>query len=416
MPSMQIPATKKKDDTPELERSLNLTLLVLYGLGTTIGAGIYVLVGAAAGSAGYYAPISFLLAAVALIPTAASYAELSGRLPVSAGETAYVNEGFDKKWLSKMVGWLVIGSGMVACATIAIGCAGYLRTFVDFPFSYILVLIILLIGLIASWGIMESVLFASLLTIIEVAGLILIVIYGYQEGHLEIESFSQLFPITTDLVVWTGVIHAGMFAVFAFIGFEDMVNVAEETKRPKRTLPWAIFITLGITALLYFLVTLVAVQTITPELLSSSEAPLSDVYTQLTGYSPILISGIAVFATMNTILVQYIMVSRVMYGMAKQGTMPSVFGRVNSITKTPVFATAIVVFITLVLALLFPLEKLAALTSQFIIVVWMLVNGSLVLIKWRRHKTTEAVFAVPLIVPIIGVVLSILLILFSWFV
>ena len=119
--------------TPKLKRSLNLPLLVLYGLGTTIGAGIYVLVGAAAGRAGIYAPVAFIVAAIGIAPTAAAYGELASRYPVSAGEAAYVKAGFGSRTMSLVAGWLVIVSGVVASAAIAIGCAGYIRTFVDVP-------------------------------------------------------------------------------------------------------------------------------------------------------------------------------------------------------------------------------------------------------------------------------------------
>ena len=136
------------DQSHQLKRVLNLPLLVLYGLGTTIGAGIYVLVGAAAGRAGLYAPLSFVVAAIAITPTAASYGELVSRFPVSAGEAAYVQEGFRSKALSMVIGWLVITSGVVASAAIAIGCSGYLRTFFDLSPSLSLILILVGIGLV----------------------------------------------------------------------------------------------------------------------------------------------------------------------------------------------------------------------------------------------------------------------------
>nr|MBX2880591.1 hypothetical protein [Granulosicoccus sp.] len=162
-----------------LKRSLNLPLLVLYGLGTTIGAGIYVLVGAAAGEAGIHAPLAFLIAAISVAPTAACYAELCGRFPVSAGEAAFVSAGFGSRGMTLLVGWLVILSGIVASATIAIGCAGYIRTFVDLPANLTIVLVIVAMGLIATRGILESVLFASLLTLIEAGGLLALVYFGF---------------------------------------------------------------------------------------------------------------------------------------------------------------------------------------------------------------------------------------------
>jgi amino acid transporter len=192
-----------------------------------------------------------------------------------------------------------------------------------------------------------------------------------------------------------------------------MVNVAEETRRPRITLPWAIFLTLAITTILYTLVTMVAVLAVAPAELARSEAPLSLVYSRLTGASPIMISGVAIFATANTILVQLIMASRVVYGMAEQGTMPKLFARVNALTRTPLFATLAIVTATLILALGFNLERLAELTSQIVLVIWALANMALVLIKLRKGPEPDDAFIIPLWVPITGFVFSCALLVLS---
>ena len=155
---------------PMLRRRLTLPLLVLYGVGVTVGAGIYVLVGATAGRAGVHAPSAFLLAAVVMTFTAASFAELAGRYPVSAGEAAYVRAGFGSAPLALLTGCLVIGAGVVSSAAIGIGSAGYIRQFVDLPNIIVIPIVIGLVGAVAAWGILESVLLAGLFTIIEVAG------------------------------------------------------------------------------------------------------------------------------------------------------------------------------------------------------------------------------------------------------
>lgn len=405
----EIPETGK----PRLKRSLNLPLLVLYGLGTTIGAGIYVLVGAAAGRAGIYAPMAFVAAAIGIAPTAASYGELASRYPVSAGEAAYVNAGFGSRAMSLFTGWLVIVSGVVASAAIAIGCAGYIRTFIDLPISLVVTAVIVTMGLVAAWGIVESVLLTALFTLIEAGGLIVLVYAGFSHDSDLILRVPETFPPIAELGIWLGIANAGLLAVFAFIGFEDMVNVAEETRRPRITLPWAIFLTLAITTILYTLVTMVAVLAVAPAELAKSEAPLSLVYSRLTGASPIMISGVAIFATANTILVQLIMASRVVYGMAEQGTMPKLFARVNALTRTPLFATLAIVTVTLILALGFNLERLAEVTSQIVLVIWALANMALVLIKLRKGPEPDDAFIVPLWVPITGFVFSCALLVLS---
>ena len=399
--------------SPELKRALNLPLLVLYGLGTTVGAGIYVLVGAAAGRAGIYAPIAFIAAAFAVVPTAASYGELAGRFPVSAGEAAYVRNGFRSRGLSMLAGWLVIVSGVIASATIAIGCAGYLRSFIDLPLPFLSAAVVVLMGLVAVWGIMESVLLAALFTVIEVGGLVVLIAAGFLSDSGLATRIPETLPPVGDLAIWTGVANASLLAVFAYIGFEDMVNVAEETKNPRRTMPWAIFLTLAITTILYTLVTIVAVLAVPPGDLAVSEAPLSLVYRTLTGASPALIGVIAIFATMNTILVLLIMASRVVYGMANQDTMPKVFARVNPITRTPVIATIAIVAATILLAVANPLERLADLASQTILIIWALVNTALLLIKYRNEPADEKVFVVGAWVPAAGLIFSIGLLLVS---
>ncbi len=399
--------------TPKLKRSLNLPLLVLYGLGTTIGAGIYVLVGAAAGRAGIYAPVAFIVAAIGIAPTAATYGELASRYPVSAGEAAYVKAGFGSRTMSLVAGWLVIVSGVVASAAIAIGCAGYIRTFVDLPLPLAVMAVILAMGLVAAWGIVESVLLAALFTLIEAGGLVVLIYAGFSHDSDIILRVPDTIPPVAEMGIWLGIANAGLLAVFAFIGFEDMVNVAEETKRPRITLPWAIFLTLAITTLLYTLVTMVAVLAVPPAELARSEAPLSLAYERLTGASPAMISGVAIFATANTILVQLIMASRVVYGMAEQGTMPALFKRVNAITRTPLLATWAIVVATLILALGFNLERLAEMTSQIVLVIWALANVALILIKLRKGPDPDDAFIVPLWVPVTGFIFSCALVILS---
>jgi APA family basic amino acid/polyamine antiporter len=394
----------------KLRRTLNLPLLVLYGLGTTIGAGIYVLVGTAAGRAGIYAPMAFFVAAIAIAPTAATYGELASRFPVAAGEAAYVKEGFKSTWASVLVGWLVIISGIVASAAIAIGCAGYLRTFVNIPLPWALTLIIFSMGMMAIWGILQSVLLAALFTLIEVGGLFVLIWAGITSQISLVDRIPETLPPIDDIVIWLGISNAGLLAVFAFIGFEDMVNVAEETKEPQSTLPKAIFLTLAITTALYTAVTLVAVLAVAPSELAASEAPLSLVFERLTGMTPAAISAIAVFATLNTILVQQIMASRVIYGLANQKLLPAVFATVNKATQTPIVATVVVMVATLGLALWFPIGELAELTSHMVLAIWALANAALILLKWRKVPAPDNAFTTPMWVPVLGLVLSLALV------
>lgn len=163
-----------------LRRRLSLPLLILYGVGITVGAGIYVLIGAVAGHAGIYAPWSFILAAVVMAFTVGSYADLCTRFPVSAGEAAYVKAAFRLQWLSTLTGLITILIGIVSSSAVALGSAGYVQQFIDLPQKFIAIIVVVALGAVAAWGILESVLLASLFTLIEVGGLIAIIVVGIQ--------------------------------------------------------------------------------------------------------------------------------------------------------------------------------------------------------------------------------------------
>lgn len=388
----------------ELRRSLGLSLVVLYGLGVTIGAGIYVLLGAAAGKAGMHAPMAFVGAAVVMGFSAASFAELAARMPVSAGEAAYVHVGFGSKKLSAMVGFLVIASGTVSSAAIAAGSTGYIREFVDAPAWILVVAIVLGLGAVAAWGIVESVLFAGLFTVFEAGALLVIVGAGIWSDPQILTGLPAILPAAGDGAAWAGIAGAGLLAFFAFIGFEDMVNLAEEVREPERTLPRAIFLTLVLGTLLYFMVTAVAVLAVPVDELAASDAPLSFVFERITGASPALITVIAIAATLNGVIIQIVMASRVLYGLAKQGSVPIHFARVDARTQTPLIATGTVVAMVMALALAVPLENLAEWTSRIVLVVFTLVNASLILIKRRGTPPPEGAFTVKIWVPALGVV------------
>ncbi|MCR4300060.1 MAG: amino acid permease [Sulfuricaulis sp.] len=384
----------------ELKRSLSLTQITLYGLGTILGAGIYVLVGKVAGIAGLYAPVSFVVSAALAALTGLSYAELSARYPKSAGEAVYVQEGLRRRGLSMLVGWLIILTGVVSAATIANGFVGYLHVFVAIPDWFAITLLVLLLGALASWGISESVMAASLITLVEVGGLLLVLfVAGGSLGDLPAR-LPELIP-PADGGIWLGIMLGAFLAFYAFIGFEDMVNVAEEVKDPSRILPLAIIIAIVVSTILYLLVSLVAVLALPPAELAQSRAPLALIYERATGSAPVLISLISIFAVVNGALIQIIMAARVLYGMSREGWLHSAFGRVHAVTRTPLLSTVVASVIVLVLALWLPLVTLAKVTSFVILVVFALINLSLVRIK-RRVPRPKGVRVYPVWIPVAG--------------
>ena len=398
-PPLEIPAA--------LRRTLGLPLLVLYGVGITIGAGIYVLIGAVAGHAGQYAPWPFLLAALAMALTVGSYAELSTRFPVSAGEAAYVRAAFHSRLVSTVTGLITILIGVVASATVSLGAAGYIAQFVDWPRGAIVALVLAALGLVAAWGILESVLLASLFTLIEVGGLVIIIMAGLTAG-VPIASAFTLPPL--DAGVLSGIAYAALLAFFAFIGFEDLANVVEEAKVPHRDIPRAMVLTLLISTTLYLAVAAIAVAAVPPAQLAASPAPLSLVFRAVTGMSPATISVIAIVATLNTMLAQMTMAARVIYGMARQGDLPRFTGHVHPKTATPLVATGLIVAATLTLALLVPFERLAEGTSIATLIVFALVNLSLLRLRHRKVTSPGPHVRVPVWVPAAGLLVCIAMI------
>ncbi len=387
-------------ENPQLRRNLTLPLVTLYGLGNILGAGVYVLIGKVAGEAGYFAPLSFVLASIIAGITAFSYCELSSRYPVSAGEAAYVRNGFNLPGLSLSMGLLIILTGIVSAATVARGFTGYLGVFVELPDSLVIVCLIVALCLICIAGVAQSVTVAAVFTVLEIGGLLLILYVSAPVLTTLPDSADKfLQPLTLDSTF--GLFGGAFLAFYAYIGFEDMVNLAEEVKQPRRVLPIAILLALFIASTIYAMLALSAVLTISPEQLGRSDAPLADIYRVATGDNPWFITIVSLFAVVNGALIQIIMGSRVSYGLAKQGLIPAFFGRIESRTQTPVVATVLVSAVIIVAALWLPIETLARTTTYLLLVLFCIVNLALVRIK-RREDTPPHVFSVPLAVPIAG--------------
>tara|TARA_R110000868_G_scaffold198577_3_gene445123 strand:- start:6731 stop:7969 length:1239 start_codon:yes stop_codon:yes gene_type:complete len=394
---------------PSLRRSIGLVPLIIYGVGVTVGAGIYVLVGVTAGLSGPLAPLSFLLAALIAAPSAFTFAELSARMPRSAGEALYVLEAFGNLRLSQIVGLTVVFVGVVSSATVTNGAAGYISEILSLPDWLTKLLFIGTLGAIAMWGVVQSVVVTVILTIIELGGLLLIFGFGiWSIGSPDILHWpAWSLPLTglgTSAVVG-GVLTGTLIAFFAFIGFEDLVNMAEEVRDPERVMPRAITWTLILTTFLYLTIVTIAINVVPPAELAASDAPLALVFERASGHSAAGFAAIAVLATVNTVLVQIIMASRVLYGMVGSGAMPAIFGRINARTQTPIIATGIVIAIVLLLAIVFPLAGLARTTTFIALSIFTIVNLALWRIKLRDNSKPSH-FTVPIWVPITGTLLS----------
>lgn len=399
-----------------LKRAFSLPLLTFYGLGTILGAGIYVLIGEVAGSAGMHAPLAFAIASLLAGFSAFSYAELSARYPLSAGEAVYTQRAFGKAWLAMSVGFMIVLIGMVSTATLVNGFVGYLQVFVQWPAWMIICLLVLLLVGIAMWGISESAWLAALTTVIEMSGLLVILWVALPQLELA-STLEQAVAVTPGLATLAGIFGGVFIAFYAFIGFEDIVNVAEEVRDPIRTLPRAVLLSLAIATLLYMAIALVAVGLVLPTDLAASDAPLALVYQRATGEMPVFIGLVGLSAVINGALIQIVMASRVLYGMAEQGWITPWLSAVHPLTRTPLNSTVVIGVVILILALSLPLITLAKITSLFTLTVFSLVNLSLWRIKLRDPRPAEVVLF-PLWVPVAGFFCSALFALYQlgyWF-
>jgi basic amino acid/polyamine antiporter, APA family len=413
-PAEQVAPLPPASGAPGLRRALTLTHVVLYGLGVTIGAGIYVLVAAAAARAGMHAPIAFAAAGLLMGFTGLSLAELGVRMPVAAGEAAYARAAFRSERVAALVGFLCIAMSLVSAATISVGAAGYIGIFVPLPDKVLIAAVVLSMGSIAGRGIVESVSFAGLMTLVELGGLAMVIVAGFLFAPDIVSRVPEMLPLTTDPGVWSGIFTASLLAVFAFIGFEGIVNIAEEVKDPSRTLPRAIIYTLAISTVLYVLVMWVALIAVGPTELAASNAPIALVFERLTGASPRTMSAIAIVATLNGIVVNIIMASRILYGLSKQGVLPRAFGHISTATQTPLLATAVSVAIVLFFSLLLPIAQLADLSARLTLAMFSLINLALLRIKMRDDPNPKGEFRCPRWVPLAGFLCCLLFILFDF--
>lgn len=388
------------DSGATLQREVSLPMLILYGLGTTIGAGIYALTGEVAGEAGMRAPLSFLVSALLAGGTAIGFAELAGRLPKAAGEAVFVDHAFGRSYLTRAVGIGVLTAGVVAAAAITNAFGGYVAELFDGPRSLLVVALIVVLAGVAVSGAKESVTAAGVFTVIEIIGLGL-VLWAGRDSFVDFGSQAgDLLGPPTSFEGWGGVFGGAFLAFFAFLGFEDMDSVAEETKNAPITMPRAILITLSITTVLYVTVAAIAVLQVEPALLAESDAPLALVYDQAGG-NPDVLAFIAALAMVNGALVQLVMIPRVVYGLSKLGLVPSWAGAVSPRTHTPLRATIGAAVVIIILAIGLELEWLARLTSAVTMAIFISINAALIAIKRSDGPTTT--FQVPGWVPVVGI-------------
>jgi APA family basic amino acid/polyamine antiporter len=366
----------------QLLRSLSLAEISFYGIGTILGAGIYVLLGKVANESGMATPSVFLLSTFIVSFSAYSYAHMSRSFPSSAGEAVYIMEGLNSRQLSALTGVAISLSGIVSAATITRGFTGYFAFFSALPPWVLIILLVTTLTTLAAWGVKQPVAMAVITTLLEIAGLVLVLIVGSDQIQGKEIPWQQFLPSAEH--GFTPVISGAFIAFFAFIGFEDMVKMSEEVKKPERNLPLGIAIALITSTLLYVAVAIVAVLTLPVPELANSNAPLALIIERNSTVPPEIMAAISIIAIINGALIQIIMISRVMYGMAGKKLGPQIRGAVHPRTRTPLIATLLTGIIVVCFALWLPISTLAKTTSSLILVVFALVNLSLLVLNYRE--------------------------------
>jgi amino acid transporter len=364
-----------------LRRVLGLWILVFYGLGSIVGAGIYVLIGAVAGVSGFGAPLAFVVAGVLAGLTGLSYAELSARYPEAAGAAAYVQEGFGRAWLSRIVGFAVVAVGLFLTGSLAHGVVGYINEFIAVPPLPAALAVVVLFTAVACIGVGSSLTLAAVMTAVEIGGLAIVAAVGAPSLVRLPEVAPLMVPgdLTAALAVTTGI----FLAFFAFLGFEDIVNMAEETRAPERTLPRAVLLSILLATVIYAVIAVVAVVAVPLADLAASRAPLELIMGRAPWAPHGLLSFIAIIAIPNGILITLVMLGRILYGMARRGWLPAALGVVNPWTRTPLRTTVIAGGLAVAFTAAVDFIGLVTLTSAVNLCVFSIVNLAL----WRLHRT-----------------------------
>jgi len=368
---------------------MGLFQLTMYGIGLTLGAGIYVLIGEAAGFAGNSVWFSFLLAAIVAVFAGLSYAELTALFPKAAAEYVFVKNAFKNNFIAFIIGWLTAITSMITAATVALGFGGYFTEFVGIPITLSAILLLGVLSFVNFIGIKQSAWMNTVFAVITAAGLGLIIFLGVTFGSAESVDYLEA-PNGI-----TGIVLAFILIFFAFIGFEDMANVAEEVKRPQKTLPRAIILCIVITGIIYVLVALSAVRILNWEELGQSTAPLADVAQKALGIEGrFTLSIIALFATASTVLITLVAGARILYGMARNRSLPFLLGKVHSKTKTPWIAVIGIFVTSVAFAFIGDIVIVANITVFAIVVTFAMVNLSVILLRYVQPETKRP-FRVP---------------------
>lgn len=391
----------------ELKRAVGPVQLMLYGVGSMLGAGIYGLVGKAAGVVGSGIWMAFLISMIAALLTGISYASIASRYPRAAGAAYATHRAYGSSLISYVVGLTVVCSGLASIATQSkVVAANILEVIpISIPVGVLAVAFLLVVAGVVFRGIRESLWFNAVCTTVEAAGLIFVIAVGARywgsADLLDLPSADAGLDAATGILIMQGAV----LTFFSFIGFEDMINVAEEVENPQRNMPLAVLGAMVIVSLIYMAIAITAVSVVPWQELRDAPGPLTEVVRRAAPWFPhIGFTIITIFAVANTALVNYVMGSRLLYGMARQGLAPPALGRVHRTRQTPHIAILALLCVVVALTFLGDISQLASATVILLLVVFTVVNVALVVLK-RREGNIVGAFNAPTIVPVLGAVI-----------
>ncbi|MET7448158.1 APC family permease [Streptomyces sp. NPDC017201] len=398
---------------PPLKRAIGPKLLILFVIGDILGTGIYATTGKVAGKVGGALWLPFLIGFVVAMLTAASYVELVGKYPRAAGAALYAQKAFKVPFLTFVIAFMVMCSGLSSASAAALAFSGdYLGEFTDaVPPTLVAILFVLALAAINLRGVAESVKANVVLTLVELSGLVVILsigAYAVFAGGGEPSRLTDLETGATGYALMTGVLGATALGFFAFVGFEDSVNMAEETQDPARTFPRAIFIGVTVTGTIYVLVALVSSLLVDSRTLEGSSGPLLEVVKAGgVDFPPKLFALIALFAVTNSALINIMMASRLCYGMANERILPRAMGSVLARRRTPWAGIVFVTVLAVGLVSTGEIEGLGDTTSFLLLCVFAVVNIAVLVL--RKDRVDHAHFRTPTALPVLGAITSLIL-------
>ncbi|WP_395758032.1 APC family permease [Streptomyces althioticus] len=391
-----------------LKRALTTLLLYFFILGDVLGAGVYVLVGQVAADAGGAVWVPLVVALMLALLTAASYAELATKYPRAGGASHYATRAFGP-FAGFVAGFCMLAAGIVSVAALARGFGGdYLSAFVTLPVALVAVVFLALLALVNARGIKESTRANVVATVVEVGGLAVVVVLGawlLLRGDGDLGRLTDLG--TPEKGAAAAVLSGSVLAYYSFVGFETSVNVAEETRNPRRSYPRALFGALATAGAVYVLVGLAASAAVPTAQLAGSSGPLLEVVKEAGGVPPKLFSAIALVAVANGALLTGIMSSRLAYGMAKDGLLPGALTKVLPGRRTPWAAIAVTTGLAMLLALTGSVATLASTLVLLLLIVFLLVNTAVLVLRRDPGETDH--FRTPVVLPVLGIASCVLL-------